>query len=62
MHFALLQPGDWLLIPKGAWHSTFSEQGSVAVTLALQEKALQDKLDQLTEKAQTPPQGRRLPC
>lgn len=29
-----LRPGCWLWVPKGVWHRTYSEQGSVSATLA----------------------------
>jgi hypothetical protein len=30
----VLWPGDWLFVPKAAWHATFSNSGSVSATLA----------------------------
>ena len=33
----VLQPGDWLLIPKAVWHKTFTTEGSVSASLAAPE-------------------------
>jgi hypothetical protein len=32
-----LCPGDWLYVPKAAWHTTFTHQGSISATLAAPE-------------------------
>lgn len=61
MHFALLKPGDWLFIPRGTWHSTFSNQGSVSVTLAIKDaRGLPNVLLQLLVNANELPEGSRL--
>lgn len=63
MHFALLHPGDWLLVPLGTWHGTFSHGGSVSASLALRDTggALVDAFRRAAA-ARVPPRGRRLPC
>lgn len=33
----VLRPGDWLLVPRGVWHETLSQGGSVSVSLAAPE-------------------------
>lgn len=30
----VLNPGDWLLLPKATWHETFTNDGSISATLA----------------------------
>ena len=62
MHFIYLEPGDWLLIPRGAWHATFSGSGSVAATLALKDNIPEEQWRELTKNSIIPPQGKRLPC
>ena len=39
MRAHVLSPGDWLLVPKGVWHETVTEVGSVSATLAAPEGA-----------------------
>jgi ribosomal protein L16 Arg81 hydroxylase len=39
MHFVLLRPGDWLMLPWGTWHGTYSQGGSVSATLAFADGA-----------------------
>lgn len=34
---ALLHPGDWLFVPKAAWHATYTSKGSISATLAAPE-------------------------
>ncbi|MEU1527123.1 cupin domain-containing protein [Nocardia rhamnosiphila] len=63
MHFTLLQPGDWLLIPRGTWHATCSQRGSVSATLAMSERVDRDaRLLRLKSAAHVPPKARRLLC
>lgn len=33
----VLRPGDWLIVPRGVWHKTVSEEGSVSASLAAPE-------------------------
>jgi len=63
MHFALLHPGDWLLVPRGTWHGTFSHRGSVSASLALRgaDGALVESLCR-SAAVRVPPRGRYLPC
>lgn len=42
MHFALLRPGDWLMLPWATWHGTYSQRGSVSATLAFADGATPD--------------------
>ncbi|EAQ26413.1 JmjC domain-containing protein [Roseovarius sp. 217] len=37
MSFVNLRPGDWLMLPWGTWHGTYSHGGSVSATLAFAE-------------------------
>jgi Cupin superfamily protein len=30
----MLQPGDWLHLPKAVWHATYTKKGSISATLA----------------------------
>ena len=30
----MLRPGDWLVVPRAAWHATYTSQGSISATLA----------------------------
>ncbi len=59
MHFCALQPGDWLMIPRGTWHGTFSLHGSLSATLALADDA---SLDALMDNGTVPPTGERMRC
>ena len=34
LHAIVLQPGDWLMLPRAHWHETFTNIGSVSATLA----------------------------
>ncbi|MCC4247149.1 cupin domain-containing protein [Stappia indica] len=60
MRFAQLEPGDWLLVPAGTWHGTYSAGGSVSATLAFGEGTRPD-LARLTDH-RPPPRGQRLIC
>lgn len=61
MRFAMLKPGNWLLIPRASWHGTFSMSGSVSATLAFADEPGPESLRHLTGY-QRPPLGQRLLC
>lgn len=63
MSFVHLKPGDWLQLPWGTWHGTYSHSGSVSATLAFAEgerPAL--TADFWTSGTTRLPEGRRLLC
>lgn len=63
MAFVLLRPGDWLLVPWGTWHGTYSLNGSVSATLALGEGRKPDRTSDLYSPQSQPRQfGPRMLC
>ena len=63
MHFALLRPGDWLMVPWGTWHGTHSHDGSVSATLAFANGATPAfAADFTAARAASLKVGPRLPC
>lgn len=63
MHFVHLQPGDWLMLPWGTWHGTYSLGGSVSATLAFAEGAKPAfTADFWATGATRLPEGKRLLC
>lgn len=63
MHFVLLRPGDWLMVPWGTWHGTYSTNGSVSATLAFADGTTPDlPADFASQGAAALTEGPRLLC
>lgn len=60
MRFSQLERGDWLLVPAGTWHGTYSAGGSVSATLAFAEGDSPNLAGLAGHR--TPPRGQRLVC
>lgn len=63
MRFVLLQAGDWLMVPWGTWHGTYSHNGSVSATLAFADDVQPElPLDFAVGNTIHVPEGPRLLC